>query len=98
MFIQQKDNGCILILYIQPNSSKNEIVGLFNGALKIKIKAPPIDGKANAEIINYLSEVLSIPKKNISLEKGETGRNKRVRIKMLAAEDLRNILTPYTIL
>lgn len=69
-----------LKLLIQPNAKKNELIGLHNGALKVKIAAQPIDGKANAELIEFLAETLGIPKRQIELLKGETGRNKSVEI------------------
>lgn len=82
------DRGVKLALFIQPKSSKNEIVGPHNGALKIKITAPPVDGKANAELVDFLSEILDIPKRQIEILKGETGRNKSVEITGLTSEQI----------
>lgn len=61
-----------------PNSSKNQIVGTLDGALKIKLKAPPVDGEANAELVHFLSKWLKIPKSEIILQKGETSKNKKL--------------------
>lgn len=77
-----------LKLLIQPNAKKNELVGLHNGALKVKIAAQPVDGKANAELVEFLSEVLEIPKRQIEILKGETGRNKSVEITGLTEEEV----------
>lgn len=90
--ITQKNNYCLLRVYIQPNASKNEVIGLFNGALKIKIKAPPIDGKANEEVISFLSEELNLAKKYITIDKGQTGRNKLVKIENLNIELIKKAL------
>jgi len=90
--ITKTERGCKLILFIQPKASKNEIIGPHNGALKIKITAPPVDGKANAELVEFLSEVLKIPKRRIEILKGETGRNKSVEILDVTEADLRHKL------
>ncbi|WP_413289930.1 DUF167 domain-containing protein [Bdellovibrio sp. HCB337] len=90
--ITKTERGCRLSLFVQPKSSKNEIIGPHNGALKIKITAPPVDGKANAELVDFLSEILGIPKRQIEILKGETGRNKSVEIFGLSPEEIRGKL------
>lgn len=65
---------------IHPKSSKNEIVGIHDGCLKIKLTAPPVDGKANAALIAFLAKKLDIPKSSISIIRGETSRRKTVQI------------------
>ncbi len=74
-------------IYVQPNASRSEIVGLHGDALKIKIKAPPVDGEANQELIRFLSELLKIPQKKISLKHGQTGRNKWIEIDIPVVEE-----------
>ncbi|MDG0817077.1 DUF167 domain-containing protein [Bdellovibrio svalbardensis] len=78
--IEITKGGVRLHLFIQPKSSKNEVVGLHNGLLKIKITAPPIDGKANEGLIKFLSDFFDIPKRDIVLVRGETGRTKTVEL------------------
>lgn len=87
-FIQNKSNGVTLTLTIQANAHKSEIVGLYNDTLKIKIKAPPVDGKANKEIISFLSEKLGITQKNIEILKGDKNKNKIV---LLMGETLQSL-------
>lgn len=70
----------ILQVYIQPGAKKNEIVGLHNGALKIKIKAPPVDGKANETLIDFLADFFGVPKKRLEIISGEKSRNKKISI------------------
>ena len=65
---------------VQPRSSKNQVAGEQDGALKIKLTAPPVDGEANQALIKYLSTWLKIPKKNITILKGETARHKLIEI------------------
>lgn len=90
--ITKTDRGVKLTLFIQPKASKNEIIGAHNGALKIKITAPPVDGKANAELVEFLSEILEIPKRQIEILKGETGRNKSVEIFGLSEDEVQKKL------
>ncbi|WP_374077376.1 DUF167 domain-containing protein [Bdellovibrio bacteriovorus] len=85
--IESVKGGVRLHLFIQPKSSKNEVVGPHNGELKIKITAPPIDGRANEGLIEFLSDYFDIPKRNVVLVKGETGRHKTVDL--LGVEEAR---------
>ncbi len=70
----------VLRLYIQPKASRDKIVGLHGDELKIAITAPPIDGKANAHLSKYLAKQFKVAKGLISIEKGELGRHKQVRV------------------
>lgn len=79
MFKETKE-GVEISLYIQPGASKSEVIGEHNGLLKIKIKAPPVEGKANAEVIEFLSKTLNIPKRQIEFLKGEKSRDKKVLV------------------
>jgi len=68
-------------LKITPNSSKNEIIEeLSDDTLKIRLKAPPVEGKANEELIKFLSTVWKIPKTRIKIIKGLTSKNKTIKI------------------
>ena len=69
-----------LTVHIQPGARRNEIVGLQGEALKIKVAAPPVDNKANAALIDFLSETLGVPRSAIGIRHGMTGRRKRVEI------------------
>ncbi|WP_370737050.1 DUF167 family protein YggU [Vibrio gazogenes] len=78
--ICQEELDIILRLYIQPKASRDNIVGLHGDELKIAITAPPVDGKANAHLIKFLSKQFKVAKSSIEIEKGELGRHKQVRI------------------
>ena len=69
-----------LCVHVQPNARKSEAVGLHGGALKVKIAAPAVDNKANAALIDFLSESLGIPKSAIVISRGATSRRKVVEI------------------
>ncbi len=75
-----KGGGGILLVYLQPGASRDEIVGVFQDRLKIKIKARPIDGEANRCLVEFLSEKLGISKKHLNLIKGLQSRKKDIFI------------------
>jgi len=81
---QDKSDPTIYYLHVHivPRSSKNEIVGAYNGSVKIKIKSPPVDNKANAELVEFVSKTLQIKKNQIELILGEKSKEKVLRIKL----------------
>lgn len=78
--------GATLSLYIQPGASKSVLSGEHDGRLKIKIKARPVDGEANENLIEFLSEVLKITKAKIHLISGESSRQKVVLVELSPKE------------
>lgn len=75
-----KGSHLILNLYVIPNAKKNEVVGPYQGSLKIKVTAVPEDNKANLEIVRLLSQWFKVPKKHVTLLKGQQSRCKQFRI------------------
>jgi len=69
-----------LKVYLQPKSSKNEIVGLYRGGLKVKVTAPPVHGKANEALLRLLAEELGVEPSSIEIVKGRHSREKTLRI------------------
>lgn len=78
--VQRAEQDIVLHVYIQPKASRDQIVGLHGEELKIAITAPPVDGKANAHLTKYLAKQFKVAKNAITIEKGELGRHKQVRI------------------
>ncbi|HIU86717.1 TPA: YggU family protein, partial [Candidatus Spyradomonas excrementavium] len=74
IFFKEKDNGVLLNIKAVPNSSKNEICGVMENALKVKIKAPAVENKANLELVKYFSKLLKVQKSSISLVSGSTSK------------------------
>ncbi|MGD9000237.1 MAG: DUF167 family protein [Granulosicoccaceae bacterium] len=70
----------VLKVRVQPKASRNELAGLHGDALKIRLTAPPVDGKANAALLKFLAKTFGVPQSSIIIETGQTGRNKRLRI------------------
>jgi len=79
---QKRDGDDLLLtLQVQPRASKDEIVGPHGDAVKVRITAPPVDGKANAHLIAFLAKTFGVPKQRVSLIGGKTSRRKTFRIR-----------------
>jgi uncharacterized protein (TIGR00251 family) len=79
-YFSWQESDLHLRVYVQPGSSANQVVGLFNGALKIKLTAPPVDGKANQSLLKYLARQFGVPTRNVMIMKGHSGRAKQICI------------------
>lgn len=74
------DGRITLTLHIQPGAKKTETAGLHGDALKIRLAAPPVDGKANEALIKFIAEALNLPKSVVNLKSGQTARRKVLEI------------------
>lgn len=81
--ITQQADGYVLTLHIQPNAKKTEISGVHGDALKVRLQAPPIDGKANEALCAFLAEIFAVKRQSVVLLSGETSRHKRILIKQV---------------
>jgi uncharacterized protein (TIGR00251 family) len=70
----------ILDCHLQPKASCDEFAGLHGTRLKIRLSAPPVDGKANAHLLAFLAQAFGVAKSHVSLLSGELNRQKRIRI------------------
>lgn len=75
-----KDNSFFIAVLIQPNSPKSIIQGLHDGKLKIRIHSPPVDGKANEELIRFLAKFFAVKKNQVEILRGHTDKNKHIQI------------------
>ena len=76
-----KTNGYrVITVQVVPRASRSEVVGEHNGALRVRIAAPPVDGAANEELIRLLAKKFAVSKSDVSVLSGRTGRIKQVRI------------------
>lgn len=76
----QPDGSLLLKLFVQPKASRNEIAGLHNGALKLRLTTPPIEGRANKAVIAFVAKLLHLPKSSVSIKSGLQNRNKEILI------------------
>ena len=90
--VRDTAQGAQFTLRVQPRARRNAIVGLIGDAVKLAITAPPVDGKANQAVIEYLAKLFDVPRSSITIVSGETGRNKLIAIRGLSAEQVRNTL------
>lgn len=74
------DRKTTLTIQVHPNAKRNEVLGFEEGILRLKIAAPPVEGKANKELISFLSKTLGTRKSGITIDRGETSKVKIVTI------------------
>ncbi|MBV9240606.1 MAG: YggU family protein [Acidobacteria bacterium] len=87
-------NELIIGVRVVPRASRSEIVGLHDGALKVRIAAPPVDGAANAELVKVLAKAFSVPKSNVEILIGGSSKTKRVRILGANESAIQSVLRP----
>ena len=78
----------MLRVRVHPSARRNEVTGFTDGVLQVRVSAPPIKGKANRELIAFLSEILRVSKSSLRIIKGQTSRNKVIAIEGLSQEDI----------
>jgi len=90
-FLREAKGGTLLLIYVQPKAKKNAIEGIdeWRGRLKVKIKAPPVEGKANKEVVRFFSKLLGA---EVEIVKGETSREKDLLVRGLNAEEVKKRL------
>ncbi|MEY2632246.1 MAG: hypothetical protein RIR00_900 [Pseudomonadota bacterium] len=86
------DGSLSLTLHIQPGAKRSEIAGLHGDALKIRLAAPPVDGKANACLIEFVADCLGLPRAAVSLKSGQTSRRKVLQVQSPPADAVRRLL------
>jgi uncharacterized protein len=91
-WIRETSKGVLLPVRAVPRASKNEIQGVHGDALKVRLQAPPVEGKANQALLRFLSDALDIPRTQLSIASGETGRNKAVLITGITKAELISLL------
>jgi uncharacterized protein (TIGR00251 family) len=80
MKVVEKDGAITFTVRVIPRSARTEIVGEFDGAVKVRLSSPPVDGAANAELIKLLAKKLGISRSAVAIVSGETSRTKLIRI------------------
>ena len=88
--IENADSS-IFAVRVQPRASRDAVAGAWQGALKVRLTAPPVDDKANAALRVFLAEQLNIPRSAVRILAGERSRNKRVEVRGVTAERIRNL-------
>jgi uncharacterized protein (TIGR00251 family) len=91
-FLTQSGDSVLITIRVIPRATRSQIAGTRNDALLVRLSSPPVDGAANAELIDVLSDALGVPRRSVTLVSGERSRSKRVRVAGMAADDVRRAL------
>jgi len=96
MTLEIKSNkaGIQFAAAIQPRASRNQITGIHNHSLKIKLTSPPVDGAANQACIKFLAKAFGVSPSRLSIVKGETSRNKTIQVEGMDPKTFMNTLAP----
>jgi len=78
--VQEREGAVIFSLRVQPRASKDEIAGELGGALKVRLRAPAVEDRANEALVEFLADLLKRPKSAVRILSGERSRTKRVEI------------------
>jgi uncharacterized protein len=90
--------GATFSVRVQPRAARTAITGTAGEALKISLSAPPVDGRANVAVVEFFSEILSVPRASVQVVAGERSRNKVIRIGGCSgAEVLRKLREHFTV-
>ena len=81
MWYQVREDGITLSLHVQPGAKKTALAGLHGDALKIRLAAPPVEGRANDALLEFIAELFDVPLRNVELKQGAQSRQKRVEIR-----------------
>ncbi len=93
-WLKASGDGVELSLLVQPRASRTKVVGEHDGRLKIALAAPPVDGEANAALVEFISRLLGVRRADVSLIDGETSRRKRLAVRAVAASEVMAKLAP----
>jgi uncharacterized protein (TIGR00251 family) len=79
--LQKREGGVIFPVRVQPRASKDEIAGVMGGALKVRLRAPALEGRANDALCEFLAELLKTPRAAVRILSGHYSRSKRVEVR-----------------
>lgn len=90
--IEEESGRARFSVRVSPRASRDAILGVHDGALKVALTAPPVEGAANAALIAYLAKALGVAKRAVTIVSGEASRQKRVQIEGVTASDVRRLI------
>jgi uncharacterized protein (TIGR00251 family) len=91
-WVRDVPGGAALEILVQPRSSRTRVAGEHDGRLKVQLAAPPVDGEANEALVAFLAGALGVRRGDVVIERGDTGRRKRVRVAATTAAAVRAAL------
>jgi uncharacterized protein (TIGR00251 family) len=91
--VENKARGTVTFsVRLQPRASRDEIAGVFDGALKVRLCAPAVENRANEALIEYLAGVLKTPKSAVRIRSGEQSRSKRVEVSGVTRQQIEKLI------
>jgi hypothetical protein len=91
--LQRRDGAVTLLVRVQPRASKDEIAGIVEGALKVRLQAPALEDRANEALCEYLARLLKTPKSAVRILSGDRSRIKRVEVRGVTEQQVLGLLT-----
>jgi uncharacterized protein (TIGR00251 family) len=79
-------------VHVQPGAKKNEVVGFQEDVLKLKLSAPPVEGRANEALVEFLAELLGVRRRQVSVVMGQKSRDKLIEVEGLESDQLSTLL------
>lgn len=89
---QESANGVSFRVKVIPRAKRDEIVGVENDAVKIRLNAPPVEGRANEALVKFLAQTLGIARSNVEIVRGDSSRHKVVRVRGIRVDQIREKL------
>jgi uncharacterized protein (TIGR00251 family) len=86
--IQCRGSGSAFCVRVVPRTSRNEIAGTYKGAVRLRLTGPPVEGAANKALIRLLSDLLGVPKQDVEIVTGHSGRQKLIAVFSLSPQDV----------
>jgi uncharacterized protein (TIGR00251 family) len=90
--IHEREGAVILMVRVQPRAGKDEIYGEMSGALKVRLRAPAVEGRANEALVEFLAEFLKTPKSAVRILSGDRSRTKRIEIRGVTGQQIEALL------
>src|SRR6267143_3200237 len=91
--LRAQEGSVIFPVRVQPRASKDEIAGVMNGALKVRLRAPALEDRANESLCEYLAELLKTPKAAVRILSGHHSRSKRVEVRGVTEQQVLALVT-----
>jgi len=92
-WLSEKDGNLTIEIKVVPRASKSEIAGIEGDCLKVRLKAAPVEGEANSELIALFHKLLKIPRENIVIKRGSASKHKSLLIKGISTEEVLKTLS-----
>jgi uncharacterized protein len=90
--ILEREGAVVFLVRVQPRASKDEIAGEMGGALKVRVRAPAVEDRANEALVDYLAELLKTPRPAVRILSGERSRTKRIEIRGVTQQQILALL------